>query len=181
MCRLRGIRRLRLQNKKGLTMETRDYERTPYEARLDITYAIMLHRLTENFYKRLDTVFAFLSVLSGAAILTATFGDGEKFLTLFAFVAACTGILSVVIRPAEKSALHEVWRNKYTDLLALIEGKKLVGLEAIESELRTLQGQSPSAICALEPIAFNRNLASHGRPDFQISESWWNKAIGFLA
>jgi len=162
-------------------MEARKYERTAYEARLDVTYAITLHRLTENFYKKIDTAFAFLAILSGAGILTATFGEYEIFTKIFAFVAACTGILSVAIRPAEKYALHEVWRNKFTDLLALIEAKKLVDLDAIDTELRRLQGQSPSAISALELVAFNRNLMSHGRPDFRLDENWWNKVVGLLA
>jgi hypothetical protein len=181
MYRLREIHHLQLQSKKESTMEIRDYERTAYEAKLDVTYSIMLHRLTENFYKKIETAFAFLSVLSGAAILTATFGESAKFITIFAFIAACTGILTIVIRPAEKYALHEVWRNKFTDLNVLIERKKIVNLEDIDSELRALQGQSPSAICALETIAYNRNLTSHGRPDFRISENLWNKAFGLLA
>ena len=164
-----------------MTIPARTYERTPYEARLDVAYSARYHGMNERFYRHLDVAFGFVGLFGGTAAFTAAIGQWQTVGVVAGAGVAAGAILERLLRPVEKSAEHRLWREKATDLLARIDAGEAPTLEAIDPALRQLQGRSPPGLTALEIPAYNANLRTHGRTDATIEQSTWSRMVALLA
>lgn len=155
------------------------YERTVYEAQLDIDYEARLQQLHARLYGRLHnatlliifiaTSTAFASVLDSAGTATAIWSG---------LVITVVGYADVLLDFAGRRAQHEIQRGRYLELRARSIG---MALEEIDKCRYTTAKTDPPEIEALRNPAFNDNLRAHGRHDHQVSLTWLEKLVAAIA
>ena len=161
--------------------EPRIYERTIYEARLDIAYGQRFHELNERFFRHVDFAFGFVGLFGGAAVFSATIGQWPAIAVISSALVAAGAIIERLIRPVDAAAMHRQWREKFADLLMRVDSGEATQLAQIDSGLRLLQGRGPNGVYALAPTAYNLTVASSGRTDYQMPVSTWQRLIAFFA
>ena len=164
-----------------MTIEPRIYERSIYEARLDIAYGVRFQELNEILYRRIDTLFGFIGLFGGSAALSAALGQWQAGGIAAGGLVAVSAICERLIRPAERVAVHQQWRKKFNELQVSVESTAVTQLEAVDAGLRLLQGQAPSGVSALAPIAYNLTVLSAGRTDYVMPVSRWQHFVAWLA
>lgn len=158
--------------------EAKTYERSLYEATLDVRYGVRFNELNQRFYQRLDLSFGFVGLFGGSFAFVGVITEHPVIAaTAAALVAACA-VLERLIRPVERALDHAAFRRRYADLDARTSG---LDLSELDAELRRLQGEGPSGISGLSVPAHNLNLMSNGRGDVLIPQSAWQRFVAFLA
>lgn len=154
------------------------YERTKYEAQLDIKYARCFHSLNERFYCRLDFIFGLITLIGGSAIAASTLGQYEIIYGWLGGMVAISTLVEFLVKAPEKKCAHRDMRAKFADLDARSGS---MSLEQIDAELLQLQDNS-SGIKGLEAVAYNQNLKSNGREDASVLKlNIWNNFLSLLA
>ncbi len=161
--------------------EPRTYERTAYEAKLDVAYGVCFNEINARFYRHLDLIFGFIGLFGGTAVFTAAIGDWQGVSLVAGALVAASAIFERLIRPVEQALRHDEMTRRFVELRVLIEGQPGMSIEAINSGLYALQGSGPSGIASLAPIAYNQVVTSAGRTDFQIEISFWQRLVAVLA
>jgi len=118
-------------------------ERTDYEAKLDVTYAVELQRRHVQFYRHLAGICTYLTLAASAFAAMLTVKEPMVAAGLAAFVVLLN-MLVVTVRPETKAAEHADLRRRWLGLQAQ--------MDALDTHI----------IRALEMPAYNGNLRRHG-------------------
>lgn len=142
------------------------YERTLYEAQLDIDYSIELHSRHVQFFKHLDGLFTFLTLLGSSSIIFTLAKTYSIAASGAAGLIVLITLLDITIKPAKQAAHHADMKRRWAELRRRSQAAEL---NAVDAELHDLNALDTHVIRPLEMVAFNANLARHGRDEAQGS------------
>jgi|GEM_PF-4663502 len=154
------------------------YDRTSYEAILDVRYNIRLHQLSCRYYARLRWIAAVASLVAGSGALVGALQRMPFTLTACGIVVAVASAADIVGGWAEKGAKHQMWRVAFSDLL--VRAPKMA-LDEIEESLARLDGTVDDEVEGLRLPAYNDNLRSNGRLDFTKAEPLRSRLMRMIA
>jgi hypothetical protein len=153
------------------------YNRTIYEAGMDIDYAIELHSRHLKLYRHLKWIFSLVFLASGAAVFSNLAALGSYAKWLGAAIALCA-IIEHLLGPADKIAKHADLKRRWCELRS---EKDKIDLGAIEQKISLLTGEDIHIVSALELPSFNANLRRHGREDHVRKISIWEWFVSAIA
>lgn len=155
-----------------------NYERSKYEAQLDIDYAIELHARHIKLYRHLRWAFSLVFLVSGSAVFAGALAElGPLAKWTGAAIALCA-ILDHLSAPADKAAQHKELKRRWCELQA--ESGSLT-LAEIDTRISTLRAEDVHIVDALQTPSYNANLRRHGREDFARPLSVWEWFVAALA
>lgn len=177
LCAIR--RRLHLTESSAPSMTAdADYQRTRYEANLDLDYKIRLYYLHERLYTRIHKNLRLLQLVGGSAAFASALGKNTDFMVASGALLAAIAYINLIFDFSERSRSTKELRKKLTSFKAESIDfsdqdfeKKMTGL-AVEDEV-TIQG-----LC--KP-AYNQNLCTHGRYSYQQKLNLWERLLNLLA
>ncbi|MDQ2187190.1 hypothetical protein RBI13_18585 [Alcaligenaceae bacterium A4P071] len=152
--------------------------RTNYEASIDVMYGVRFNEMNERFYRRLDSIFSFLSVLGGSAIFASWLGDKPLIAGVLGPAVVVITYIEREVRPAQKAVRCAVQREKFGELASRLP---TMDLAAIDKELRLLQSTGPDSMSSLEIPAYNAVMRSHGHTHSVGRVSTMGKVLSLLA
>lgn len=152
------------------------YDRTPYEAGLDIDYAIELHARHIKLYKHLRWLCSLVFLVSGMAVFSKV--GATEHANWIGAVVALVAILDHLIAPSSKVAQHADLKRRWCDLRS---DKDKLKLDAIDKRISVLTGEDIHIISALEKPSYNANLRRHGRELHVRKLSIWEWFVAALA
>ena len=146
----------------------------------EIRYAERLCQRTARFYRHVQAMNTFLSVVGGSTAVSATFATGLP--AWIQITGACTfaifGGLNIAMRPADKAAQNEMDAKRYAALR----------LKAISMDDATLQLALQEArvgdtaeVESLRDVAFNDVLNEIGQTGLLIPLSLRQRAFACVA
>lgn len=153
------------------------YERSAYEAVMDIKYGCVLNRLNQRLYDRLDVVLGFVGLAGGSSAIAAGYAGNTVAAAWVGGGLAALAIIERLLGAARKAEVHRQAQEAYADLLSRSGGQ---GLAELDRELVALQARFPDGIGGLSAIAFNRNLATNGRADYALPLGRWGRCLDAL-
>jgi hypothetical protein len=160
------------------TNENATYERTHYEATLDVRYGVQFANLSARLYRRIDLMFGAVCLASGTAAFAGAMADRPMVSAVAGATIAAAAILERLIRPVEKAVACEALARRFGDLDAQAGTQSL---DALDASLRKLQADPTPCFDGLAVAAHNRNLASHGRAEYALPRSTWCRYLEFFA
>lgn len=159
------------------TTVSRTDERTTYEAILDIKYGSVFNRLNQRLYERLDAALGFAGLAGGSSAIAAGMAGNAKAIAWVGGVVAALSIVERLVGAARKAEVHRQAQELYADLLGRTSQMDLAD---IDRQLVALQARFPDGFVGLAAVAFNRNVASAGRPDYSIHVSPWGRLLSLI-
>ena len=154
------------------------YERTKYEANLDIDYAIELHFRHVQFYKHLSGIFTLLTLLGGSTIAITASKLDPLIPSIIGGVVVAISLLEVTIKPATQAAHHADIKRRWATLLAKSIDLDLTSIDRGIAQLREIDTH---VIRTLEIPAFNANLKRHGRDELLQKTGCLEKLFGVMS
>lgn len=158
-------------------LQPRTYDRTKYEASLDVQYACVLNRLNEKLYNRLDAALGLVGLAGGSSAVAAGYGGHAELTVVIGAVLATLSIVERVIGASRKAEVHRQAQASFAELAARAPS---MSLQDIDADLARLRAATPDGIDGLSAVAYNRNLTTHGRTDYLIAEGPWSRVLGAL-
>jgi hypothetical protein len=155
-----------IRNPRGEAMQ--DYERTTYEALLDIRYNARLHLRSCRYYANLRWGAAIISLIGGSGALISAIQASHLALFACGMLVAIASAADIVGGWAEKGARHQVWRKAH---LRLAERAPALSVEEIDAALLRLESEVDDEVEGLRVPAYNDNVRSNGRDDYVMRES----------
>ena len=132
----------------------------------EIRYAIRLTQRTARFYRHIQTIGTFLTVVGGSAALAAFAGNLLPWVLIAgASIFAVFGAASIAIRPADKAAMNESDVKRYQSLLIKAQTMEVAQLRTAIEEARL--GDAPE-IETLRSVAYNDVMEEINRQDQSI-------------
>jgi len=147
-----------------------NYERTHYEACLDIDYAIELNSRHIKLYRHLRWLFSLALLVSGSAVFVGSVAEYPQLAKITGGGIALLAIIDHLAGLAEKAARHVELRRRWCDLRAESAKLKVVDLDR---RMSTLYAEDVHIITALQVPSFNANLRRHGREDCMRKLNIW--------
>lgn len=145
----------------------------------EIRYAIRLTQRTARFYRRIQSVGVFLSIVGGSATIAAVADGVPMWLTSSGSVMlTLAGAMLISVRPADKAAQNESDARRYQQLMARSVNMKDKELEQALEEAHIGDAQE---IESLRDVAYNDTVIEIGRPEFAIPLSTKQQLLKFLA
>ncbi|WP_225031777.1 hypothetical protein [Paraburkholderia sp. XV] len=154
------------------------YERTKYEAKLDVSYGQCWNALNERFFGRIDWIFGAITLLGGSAIVYTVTADHKVAAAWVAGVVAAGAILERTIGATEKKLEHRAMKARFADLKARSDS---MSLDELDAELVRLQAEGPSGMKGLDDVAYNANVRTAGREDWVAPLNLWSKFLRAMA
>jgi hypothetical protein len=159
--------------------EAKTYERTHYEAVLDIRWAIRYNLLLKRVYRRLKNVIAFAELFAGSAAFAGAFAHSPHWLSAAGgLTIAALAIFNHVISPAETAACADEMRRRYTALDRLAPS---LPLEELDARIKDLRESDAPEIEPLRWIAQRDMLIENGRDDIVEPLTRWQRLVSVLA
>lgn len=140
-----------------------------YQLTGEIRYALRLTERTARFYRNIQTVGVFISIIGGSAAVASAVGGVPVVITVIGgILLATSGAALIAIRPADKAAKNEVDVARYRSLMA-----RSVGMNdsALEKALEEAHADDTQEIESLRDIAYNDMVREIGREDEKIELS----------
>ncbi|WP_314408881.1 hypothetical protein [Pseudomonas kuykendallii] len=138
------------------------YERTKYEALLDVDYAIELHNRHIKLYRHLRWLFSLVFLATGTAVFAGALADFKNAAKWIGGATVFAAILDHLMAPADKIAQHADLKRQWCNLRADWENFSLVEIDQCMSRL---SAADVHIVSALEKPSFNANLRRHGREE----------------
>lgn len=154
------------------------YERTQYEAELDIDYAIELHAAHIKLYRHLKWLFSLIFLASGSAVFANAVGGNPELAKVLGAAIAVLSIVDHLAGLAEKAAHHVELKRRWCELKAEM-GK--LRLTEIDRRISGLRAEDVHIISALQTPSYNANLRRHGREDYVRRLNPWEWLVSALA
>lgn len=154
------------------------YERSKYEAQLDVRYGQCWNHLNERLFGRLDLLFGAITLFGGSAIAVTVTADHKMAVAVLGGVVAVSAIVERLVGATEKRLDHREMKKRFADLDAR---SGAMSLEDIDAELRRLQADGPTGVRGLDVPAYNANMRTNGRPEIQLRVGVWNWLTAALA
>ncbi|GAB2912886.1 hypothetical protein GCM10027093_59000 [Paraburkholderia jirisanensis] len=155
-----------------------NYERSKYEAQLDVRYGTCWNALNERFFARLDWLFGAITLLGGSAIVYTTTADHKVAAAWIGGLVAASAILERLAGATEKKLEHRAMKKRFAELDARSQS---LSLDQLESELKRLQADGPTGMAGLAMAAYNANVRTHGRGDSVGQLTAWGKFLSLLS
>lgn len=154
-------------------------EQTKEQLQGEIRYAQRLCQRTARLYRRAQTTFTFLSIVSGSAALVSISGKLSTESVLGSAVAfAIVAAMNFAIRPAERIAQNDTDVKKYAALLVKAEELDVAAIRKLIAEAR--QTDAPE-LEPLRAVAFNDVMREINREDALIPLTASQKLLGAIA
>lgn len=154
------------------------YERTKYEAILDVDYAIELHFRHTQFFKHLSGFFTLLTLLGGSTIAITASKLDPTIPAVIGGIVVVISLLEVTIKPTAQAAQHADTKRRWANLRAESEDMELQEIDKNISRLREIDDH---IIRSLEIPAYNANVKRHGRAEFAQKPNILNRIMGALS
>lgn len=155
------------------------YERTKYEALMDIDYAIELHQRHIRLYRHLRWIFNFVFLASGTAIFAGTLATEPAMAKWTGGALAILVIIDHLLNTGGKIYQHQTLMTAWCKLHERADGLELAELDRRISKLRS---KDVHIISALEMVSYATNLQRHGRASSLPRKlSLWERFMGLLA
>ncbi|WP_186078702.1 hypothetical protein [Burkholderia gladioli] len=151
--------------------------RTKYTAQLDIRYGVCVNELNERLLRRVGIFLNVVSAFSTTAIFISLKNQYPVLGLVAGSILTLMGFINSASSFADKRAGHHQQKKAFAKLNSESEA---MSLDAIDARLRLLQAEGPDGLTGLDPVAYNRNVCSHGQPEWQIPLSWWSRILAFL-
>lgn len=161
-----------------MTHEHNHYERTHYEAVLDIRYAKRYLSRQERLFRRFSGLLSFLTLFTGTAAFGAAMSANPKLAGAAGFTIAALTIIDFVLAPGKKAwQCNELYR-RYNELDRLSAS---LDLAALDDRIHTLRDYSAPSIEALRLPAYNDMLRENGRTEHIQPLTRWQRFISLWA
>ncbi len=157
--------------------DIRTYERSHYEATMDVRYYARLHFLHINFYRRVNYIISALSLISGTAAYTSAINNNPALLTLSGVLVAIFSAIGVLWNFPEKIVQHRMLYKRYKDLDIAAPSLTLAELD---EKRKNIESDEDGTVKALELRAFNDNVISAGRADFAEKLPFMSRVVGII-
>lgn len=145
----------------------------------EIRYTIRLCQRTARFYRRIQTIGTFCSIVGGSATMASFSATLPDWATITgASMLAIAGAALIAIRPADKAAINESDVKRYQSLMAKSHNLNLNQLQIALEECR--QSDAPE-IESLRNVAYNDIVQEINRPDQAIKLSATEKIWQIVA
>lgn len=154
------------------------YERTLYEAKLDVDFAVRLALLHERLYGRIKKLITVVNLLAGTTAVASLIEYSATLSAVAGAVVAVTSILDLVYDYGGKAAAHCKDRRAYLDLLGRADR---LTPERLDARFAMLNRESTIALECLAMPAYNHNLARHGRTGWCVPLTRWERFMAWLA
>lgn len=154
------------------------YERTPYEAGLDIDYAIELHGRHIKLYRHLKGLFALAFLIGGSTVAAGALAEIGALTKWLGGGIALLAILDHQLSPAEQIARHADLKRRWCELRADLGKLKLAD---IDRRISTLRAEDIHIISALQLPSHNANLRRHGREECVRPLNPWEWIVSVCA
>jgi hypothetical protein len=151
--------------------------RSNAEAINTVRYRARLHALHCRFYRRMQKLLTFFSLLAGAAALAPVWQSMPGGLPISAAVIATVSMLNTVGGFGASAIHHESWMNRAAELLARTGG---MDTESIDAERLRLPGDHV-IIESLRAVAWNDVLRSVGLEGGMRPESFRQRLFRLFA
>lgn len=154
-----------------------EYQRTKYEASLDLGYAIRVHTLCARLFRRLQRLYSAM-ILGGGLIAVGTASDGHPMWTLISgILVGILSILDALSGCGEKAAAHERAIHQYARLKAKSHNMTFEELDKAMDEIGT---EDPDVLESFRLPAYNDNIRSAGRLEWLEKLSKWERFMRAL-
>lgn len=154
------------------------YERSHYEAGLDIDYAIELHSRHIKLYRHLRWLFSLVNLISGTAVFAGTLSDYAGLAKWTGGAIVLIAIVDHLTAPADKIARHIELKRLWCELRAT---KASLSIDELDERMSKLNAEDVHIIDALTKPSYNANLRRHGREDYVRRLSLWEWLVSVLA
>lgn len=154
------------------------YERSLYEAGLDIDYAIELHDRHIKLYRHMRWIFSLVFLISGTAIFGGALAELGSLAKAMGAAIAVLALVDHLIAPADKVARHIELKRRWCELRAEKAG---LTLEELDRRMSILVAEDVHIISALQKPSYNANLRRHGREEYIRRLNLWEFLVGALA
>lgn len=154
------------------------YERSHYEAGLDIDYAIELHGRHIKLYRHMRWLFSLVFLVSGTAVFGGTLAD---YVSLSKWTGGAIVLIAIVdhlTAPADKIAKHIELKRRWCELRA---AKACLSLDELDEQMSKLNAEDVHVIGALTKPSYNANLLRHGRDSYVKRLTPWEWLVSVLA
>lgn len=162
---------------KATMTEAREYERSHYEAVMDVRYFARLHFLHINFYRRINYIVSALSLVSGTAAYSSAINGSPALLTASGVLVALFSAIGVLCNFPEKIVQHRLLYRRYKELDATAKG---MSLDSLDEKIKAISMDEDGVVKALELRAFNDNVISAGRTDYAEQLPLISRAVSLI-
>lgn len=157
-----------------------DYERTTYEVRLDICYAVRLYALHERFYARLDKGIKAIELIAGSGAFYAVTAGYTGTTKICALVVTTFALLSLVYDFGGRAREMRGAGRSFLQLLSEVDTPGAT-VPSIDKLIAQAGKDAPTTIDALAKPAYNQNLITHGRYSRVVPLNKREKFLQFVA
>lgn len=141
-------------------------------------YAQRLCQRTARFYRRIQTLLTFASLLAGSSAVATLAAQMPIPSAWLLATFAVFGCMNLAVRPAERIAANEADMRKYGALLAKLSSLDAPSLQQLLDEARL---SDTSEIEQLRPVAYNDVAQEIDALDALIPLTPMQKLMGALA
>ena len=151
------------------------YERSLYEAGLDLDYAIRSNELHLKFYRRVRWAIAFVQLFAATAAAAPLVGvNGPPWLvTVSGFILATITIVDVLSDFSGRVQDHSALCKRFRALRA--EG--ISELVKLDRKRHSIAMDDQPTIHALDLVAYNDVVIRHGRLSSVVALTWFQRLI----
>lgn len=146
----------------------------------EIRYAERLCQRTARFYRRVQSVSTFFSILGGSAAISNVFTEsapawvplvGGALLAIF-------GSIAISVRASDKAAQNEQDVKRYAALRAK---EQSLDDAALRQAINEAHGSDAPEIESLRDVAYNDVVREAGQPAYAVSLSWQQRLFSVFA
>lgn len=156
------------------TAADQTHARTHYEAVLDIKHAVLVHRLNERLYNRLDAMLGAIGMAGGSGAVVGLLGSSPNVAAVAGAVLAALSIIERTVGAARKAEVH----RQGTEAFAALEVRaSALQLAEIDAELAGTKARFPDGLEGIGWVAYNRNVRSAGHISSVVPMSRWQRLL----
>lgn len=148
------------------------------EVQFNLRYAQRLCQRTARFYRRIQTLLTFISLLAGSSAVATLAAQLPIPSAWLMAVFAIFGCINLAIRPADKIAANEADIRKYGALLAK---SQTLDAATLQQQLNEARQSDAAEVEPLRAVAYNDVVLESYEPDALIKLTTIQKLIGALA
>jgi len=154
-------------------------DKTKDQLKGEIRYVIRLCQRQSRFYRRIQSIGLFLSIIGGSATFSILSTALPQWLSFAgAALLACSGAALLTIKPAEKALLNDADVKRYQ---AILPKFNLLNEEELEAAIKEARINDTYEIEPLRNIAFNDVMHEINREDELIKLNTTETIMGILA